>query len=99
MRREGKMLVLFSISAAPHALFPISAATTYQARAYKEGNLGILIRLVIPLTLRHAGLGNLDQGRLAALPSSMSDEAQAHMVRLLSLFCVNTHTIYYLKHE
>ena len=27
-----------------------------KARAYKEGNLGIFIHLVIPLTLRHTGL-------------------------------------------
>ena len=53
--------------------------------------LGIFICLVIPLTLRHvhAGLGNLDQGKLYPLGiSSMSNEAQAHMVCQLFLYFV-----------
>ena len=45
--------------------------------------------LVILLTLRHTGLGNLNQGRLYPLGiSSTSDGAQAHMVCLLFLYFV-----------
>ena len=46
-----------------------SPVALIKARAYKEGNSGIFIHLVIPLTLTHTGLGNLNQ---VVLPRSGS---------------------------